>query len=210
VGRAEPQGLAARLRAGTQDLHRAAERSGAMAALLAGELERPGYVIMLRNLQAIYGAMEAGLERHAALFDLPLPLLSRRASLALDLAALGAPPDTALAPATACYVQHLRYIGAPAAQDARLLLAHAYVRYLGDLHGGQLLKQCIKRSLDLDGTIGTRFYDFGPPAQVAWLIQAVRTGLDAASRDTVQVDALVAEARLAFQLHVELFQQLPH
>jgi hypothetical protein len=38
----------------------------------------------------------------------------------------------------------------------------------------------------------------------------VRTGLDAASRDTVQVDALVAEARLAFQLHVELFQQLPH
>jgi len=203
-------GLAARLRAGTHDLHRASERSGAMVALRCGKLDRSSYAVLLVNLQAIYGALEAGLERHADLFDLPLPLLYRGASLAQDVAALGATPGTALTQATACYVQRLQCIGASAAQEAWLLLAHAYVRYLGDLHGGQLLKRCIQQSLDLDGQTGTHFYDFGPPTQVAQLIQEVRAGIDAAPFDAGEIDALVAEARLSFQLHLELFEQLPH
>ena len=54
--------LPERLKLETRLLHGAAERSGAMAALLAGRLPRAGYVAMLRNLQALYTALEAALQ----------------------------------------------------------------------------------------------------------------------------------------------------
>jgi heme oxygenase len=40
------------------------------------------------------------------------------------------------------------------------LLAHAYVRYLGDLSGGQIIGGRIKRAYGLKGKEGTAFYDF--------------------------------------------------
>lgn len=43
------------------------------------------------------------------------------------------------------------------------LLAHAYVRYLGDLSGGQFLRRRIAKAygLDEEGEAGVEFYDFG-------------------------------------------------
>ena len=37
-----------------------------MAALLHGRLDRRGYRLLLRNLEAIYAALESALQRHAA------------------------------------------------------------------------------------------------------------------------------------------------
>lgn len=46
--------------------------------------------------------------------------------------------------------------------DATLLLAHAYVRYLGDLSGGQTIQRRIARAYNLDVAIGKgiKFYNF--------------------------------------------------
>jgi hypothetical protein len=58
-----------------------------------------------------------------------------------------------------------------------LLLAHAYVRYLGDLSAGQLLRGIVARGAALAGTTAVAFYDFGDALSIHNLTHAFRAGL---------------------------------
>lgn len=59
------------------------------------------------------------------------------------------------------YVSRIQYF-ADSAPDPSPLLAHAYVRYLGDLSGGQVIRRRIEKAygIERDDGRGTRFYDF--------------------------------------------------
>ena len=203
--------LGERLRAETRDLHRAAERAGIMPALLRGTLDRARYGALLCNLHALYEALEAALTRHAARAELSpvvFPALFRRQALADDLRSLhgaGWPSAATLQPATQRYVARLHELDA--AQPA-LLAAHAYVRYLGDLSGGQMLRKIVARAYALASDAGVRFYDFGDAASVAAHLQRFRAGLAALPPDVAASDALVAESRWAFGMHCNLFDEL--
>ncbi len=204
-------GLSERLRAETRDLHTEVERAGVMAALLRGALERERYTALLRNLHALYAALEAALTRRAAHADVApvvFPALFRQAALAADLNVLhgpGWPTDLPLQRATQTYVARLQDIDA---HQPTLLAAHAYVRYLGDLSGGQMLRKIVVRGFQLEGDQGSRFYDFGEAAAVRAHLIAFRAGLAALAAGTARCDALVAEARWAFGRHGELFVEL--
>ena len=206
-----PNGLTDRLRLGTRDLHRQAESTGVMAALLRGTLARDSYCALLRNLHAIYTALESAIAARsgdATIDALPWPELRRQAALAHDLDTLGGPgwrERLPLVPAAADYVARLQ--GLAAVPSPSLLLAHAYVRYLGDLHGGQLLKQRVAGRL-APGPVATRFYEFGDAGQVQALIARFRSVLAAMQPDPVVADGMVAEARWAFEHHIRLFGQL--
>ena len=63
------------------------------------------------------------------------------------------------APALQNFIQHIHHLSTSSGQ-APLLLAHAYVRYLGDLSGGQIIGGRIKRAYGLKEQQGTAFYDF--------------------------------------------------
>ncbi len=205
--------LAERLKAETHSLHRAAERSTFMGVLLRGRMERPAYCDLLRNLHAVYAALEPALARHAhhpAIAPVLLPGLGRAPALADDLRVLHGDSwaeDFGLQPASTRYVNRLHAIDT--AQPG-LLLAHAYVRYLGDLSGGQLLRRIVADSLRPPAGSGIAFYQFGGPAATLALTQAFRAGLEKIVVDAAGVDALVAEARLAFELHRSLFDELAH
>lgn len=206
------ESMAARLRAATSELHRQAERTPFMAALLHGRLDTPAYCLMLCNLEAIYESLERGLRLHAshpAISPLALPAIFRTEALRDDLNALhgGAwRDDLDHLPACAHYMARLREI---ADRDPALLVAHAYVRYLGDLSGGQVLKAIISRSFGLapEGR-GTAFYKFGEPAQVARLAHELRVGIDLACLAAGDGAAVVQEARRAFEMHSVLFDEL--
>ena len=204
-------GLPERLRLETRDLHAATERAGAMAALLAGRLPQPGYCTMLRNLHALYSALEAALEqrRHdPAVAPLQAGALHRAAALAADLRCLHGPrwaDELPLQPATTAYVARLQALAASA---SAALVAHAYVRYLGDLHGGQVLKRLVTRHYALTGDAGTRFYDFGPEPEVLALRQRLRAALGGLPLASATQDEVVAEARWAFEQHQRLFEEL--
>lgn len=203
--------LAARLKAETRSLHTLAERSGVMADLLHGQLSRDRYCLLLRNLQAIYATLEASLDRHPADARLWRPELRRLPGLEQDLDQLHGGDwraDVALAPAAQAYVERLQALATSA---PGLLLAHAYLRYLGDLHGGQVLARLIQRQFGLpgpDGVDGTAFYAFGGPAEVERLQREFRAGLDALALPPREADAFVAEACEAFRLHQQLFDEL--
>ena len=203
--------LSVRLRVETKNLHTEVERAGIMPTLLRGHLARPTYCALLRNLHALYEALEPALLRHAAhaaVAPVFFPALFRQGALADDLNTLHGPGwlrDFALKPATQQYVARLHTLDA---QQPELLAAHVYVRYLGDLSGGQMLRKIVAKSFQLDSPDGTRFYDFGSVDEVDAHLRNFRAGLGAITTAAKHIDALVAEARNAFGLHRALFVEL--
>lgn len=206
-----PPDLAAQLRAATWPLHRAVEAGAFVRDLLGGRVERGRYCLMLRGLHEIYVALEAALARHAGL-DLLLaaraPGLARTAALAADLDQLHGQAwrrELASLPAADAYAARLREL---ADSEPPRLLAHAYVRYLGDLSGGQALARVLKAAYALPGADGTRFYDFGDAATTTALAQGIRTALAQVDAAHPACAAIVDEAQRAFERHRVLFDEL--
>jgi heme oxygenase (biliverdin-producing, ferredoxin) len=58
------------------------------------------------------------------------------------------------------YVLHLQELSE--SEDPSALLAHAYVRYLGDLSGGQVIRRRVVKAygLDAESGLGLSFYSF--------------------------------------------------
>lgn len=203
--------LAERLKTETRALHTSAERSAFMGVLLKGRMERRAYCALLRNLHGIYAVLEPALERHAqhpAIAPVYLPALWRGPALEHDLDVLhgaGWRDDLPLQSAALDYTRRLRELGA--ARPA-LLLAHAYVRYLGDLSGGQMMGGIVARTLPSPDARAVAFYDFGDAECTRALTRAFRTGLGLVVADAALADELVREARHAFELHARLFDEL--
>jgi len=111
--------LSEALRAGTREQHARLERCGFMQALVRGRIERPAYCALLRNLHAIYAALEGALERHARhpwIAPARLAGLARGAALAQDLTALQGPDwqsELALLPGARHYVHHMTELERP-------------------------------------------------------------------------------------------------
>jgi heme oxygenase len=132
--------------------------------------------------------------------------LRRADALAADLDVLHGPrwrDELAPGPAIQRYAARLDAI---ARAEPALLASHAYVRYLGDLSGGQLLRRVIAATLAIDGEAGLAFYRFtDDPAALA---ARLRNGLDAMAPATHLTARLVNEARWAFRCHIDLFEEL--
>ena len=180
-----------------------------MRDLLRGRVARGGYCVLLRNLHALYWTLEANLARNAAdpaIAQMSHPVLARCAALASDLESLhGArwEQEIPLKPAMIRYVERLDVV---ARADPRALVAHAYVRYLGDLSGGQIVRRSIASALALTEDSGQAFYRFSEAPEV--LAARLRSELDSITLTPQEQARLVDEARLAFRYHIELFEQL--
>jgi heme oxygenase (biliverdin-producing, ferredoxin) len=202
--------LGALLRASTRDLHRAVEQAGIMRHMLAGNVDRGRYCQLLRNLHAIYERLEPALERHAAaepVGRVHLPELARAPALEADLAALQGSDwrrDIPLTAAAAAYVERLGQLDDT---DPATLVAHSYVRYLGDLSGGQVLCRIVSDALGLRDGPGTCFYTFGPPGAGA-LAARYRRGLSSIRLGDAATARVVDEACAAFRRHRALFEEL--
>ena len=201
--------LPERLRRETAALHGQAERAGIMPDLLRGKIDRRTYCRLLRNLYDIYVVLERELAAHAAnkcVAPIYATALRREAAIAADLHALhGAGWERDIGIATACaeYTRRLREVGE---SRPELLVAHAYVRYLGDLSGGQMLLAIVANALQISGD-GVRFYEFPEPG-AAVLAAHFRAGLKSIHTEEATVADIVKEAVFAFELHVRLFEEL--
>jgi len=87
------------------------------------------------------------------------------------------------------------------AGNGERLLAHAYVRYLGDLNGGQVLARLLAKNLGLDAAM-LSFYDFPGIGEIGAFRARYREWIDAAGDDVEDADAVIAEAREAFVLNI--------
>jgi heme oxygenase len=204
--RTEPLLLSALLRERTHVLHGKAERSGFVADMLRGRATRSGYALFLRNLLPAYEALEAGLERcreHPALHELARREVYRSQALKADLVDVWGDQwrrDLPVLPAGRRYGEH---VAASAAGSGEGLVAHAYVRYLGDLNGGQVLARLLAKSLDLPAQ-ALSFYEFPQIGDLHAFKLFYREAMDRSSRCIADLEAVAKTAVEAFGLNIEV------
>lgn len=197
----------AALRGATRTLHAEAERSGFVHELLKGRATRAAYALWLRNLHPAYAALERGLDALGSVPEfagLAMPAIYRAAALERDLAALCGPAwyaDLALLEAGAAYAARIDAV----AGDPARLAAHAYVRYLGDLNGGQMVGRVVARSLGV-GVEALSFYAF--PADTAALEPLFRKALADVGAALPDTAPAVDEAVIAFRHNIALSEAI--
>lgn len=195
------ESLSLLLRAETRDLHEWVEDHPFNQELFSGRMPRTRYARYLSGLRAIAISMEkavADLEEGSPLYVLRLPVLYRSAALQEDLQHF--PPVEEPAPALASF------LSAPAS-PARVA-AMAYVRWMGDLGGGQIIvrKLADAWSLEEGPGSGLAFYHFEEP--IGSLRSQLRSALDSLPFDQDHQRQTVAAAREVFELHEAWFSSL--
>ena len=110
-------------------------------------------------------------------------------------------------PSEAC-IQYVERIHEVAEKDPYLLVGHHYTRYLGDLSGGQILRNIAEKALDLPKNEGLHFYDFPKIEDKKAFKTKYREGLDNVTTDTSKINDIIAEANYAFRLNMYLFDEL--
>lgn len=200
--------LSEQLRTATRPQHEHAETRGFVTQLMGGSLSRAAYVDLATQHHAIYTALEATgarLAHDAVAGPFVMDALLRVPSLEADLELLRGPGWRAravLLPATVAYVERLASI-----THAEEFLAHHYTRYLGDLSGGQIISRLLQRHYGMTPEELT-FYAFAEIPRPKPFKDSYRALLDAAPLTPAGIDAVVAEAKVAFDLNATLFTDL--
>ncbi|MFO0580403.1 MAG: biliverdin-producing heme oxygenase [Polyangia bacterium] len=199
-------GLADRMRQCTAELHAQAEQSGAVREILAGRISAARYALFLRNLLPAYRELERGLlgaRAQPGVGALCRPEIFRAPAIESDLIRLAGSDGLERMPLLPEGLDYARRIAAAAAGDGSRLIAHAYVRYLGDLAGGLLLKRRLAAVPGI-GPACVAFYEFPELESPRAFARAYRAAIDAAAAQLPSIDGVLAEAADAFRCNIAL------
>ncbi|MGQ4647391.1 biliverdin-producing heme oxygenase [Lyngbya aestuarii] len=206
--------LANRLREGTQKSHTAAENTAYMKCFLKGIVEREPFRKLLANLYFVYNALEEALRRHQ---DHPVvglmyfPEINRTSNLEQDLVFYYGDnwrEQITPLPAGQVYLDRIQEIANTAPE---LLIAHAYTRYMGDLSGGQALKNIVRSALKLPPDQGTGMHEFEQIPTVEArreFKEKYRLALNSLPIDETTIQSIVDEANYAFTLNRDVVHEL--
>ncbi len=206
--------LASQLREGTKQSHTMAENTAYMKCFLKGIVEKEPFRKLLANLYFVYTTLEAELFRHRnhhVVGFIYFPELNRQASLEKDLAFYyGDNWREEITPSEAgkVYVDRIKEISN---NEPALLVAHSYVRYMGDLSGGQALKNIVRSALSLPPDQGTNFHQFETFPSVEarrWFKGRYRDALNSLPVDNKLIEKIVTEANAAFALNRDVMHSL--
>ncbi len=206
--------LSTRLREGTMQSHTTAENTAFMKCFLKGIVEPEPLRKLFADLYFVYSALETALQNHVnhpIIGTLYFPELNRTENLACDLAFYYGEnwrEEIMASPAGCVYRDRIQTLSTT---DPVLLIAHAYTRYMGDLSGGQSLKNVIRSALSLPPDRGTNFYEFSqistPEARRVFK-ERYRQTFDEFPVDADTIERIVTEANLAFALNSDVMHEL--
>ena len=198
------------IKEGTKKSHSAAENTSFVKSFLRGVVSKDSYKVLVADLYFVYRAMEEevrNLKDHSVVGKINLSELERVNSLERDLRYYYGPIwRSIVTPTEACqsYVNRIREV---AKDEPELLVGHHYTRYLGDLSGGQILKNIAEKAMNLRGE-GLYFYEFDQIDNAKEYKTKYRTILDELPLTESQQNAIIVEANWAFRLNMHMFDQL--
>lgn len=204
------QALATRLKQETAEAHERAENSTFMVDLLGGELDKAAFIALQEQALLFYTALEQALDS----FDSDPCVqyvadrrLDRVATLRHDLEQLGGNIAPEAMPSTANYIAELEQIANSG--DSAAMIAHHYVRYLGDLSGGQVVASKMKNLLGIPEEALT-FYHFEGIGKLKPYKDSYRASLDKlqALLGDEEQDHMVQAAGEAFTCNHNVFVDL--
>ncbi|MFF7947370.1 biliverdin-producing heme oxygenase [Streptomyces griseorubiginosus] len=200
------------IRTASHEQHVEAETSTFMSDLLGGRLGVQAYARYTEQLWFVYEALEADTERLASdpvAGAFIRPELFRLRALERDLAHLRGPRWRAALsalPATQAYADRVRHC---AEQWPAGYVAHHYTRYLGDLSGGQIIRDRAEKAWGFEKKgDGVRFYVFEEIPNPAAFKRGYRALLDAVRADDLEKQRVVTECKKAFALNTAVFRAL--
>jgi heme oxygenase len=168
----------------TKEKHRQVESHPFVQYLLTGDIKPEHYALFLQEMYVVYSAIEYFAEISMILQD--LPGIKRAENILDDINELGYSVKNKPLSATEKYRQRIvdLYYG----DMKRLILAHVYVRHMGDLYGGKVIAKRVPGS--------GKMYQFDD-----------RPGLIKALDAKLSLD-IVDEALLGFDLAAGIFDEL--
>ncbi|SEC89479.1 heme oxygenase [Streptomyces sp. 2231.1] len=200
------------IRAASHTQHVEAENSTFMSDLLGCRLGVDAYARYTEQLWFVYEALESAAEHltaDAVAGPFVRPELLRLPALERDLAHLRGPgwrAGLSALPATRAYADRVREC---AERWPGGYVAHHYTRYLGDLSGGQIIRDRAERTWGFARKgDGVRFYVFEEIANPAAFKRGYRELLDAIGVDDLERQRVVGECKRAFALNTAVFRAL--
>lgn len=170
----------------TWEHHQNAERQAFVKEMFSGNITNERYATYLFNQHPQYNMLEMFAMMHG-LFD-GMPEMRRAPSIHADYVELWGeanPNQPPLMPVVKEYMNHLMSIK----DDANKIMAHVYVRHMGDLSGGQMIAKRVPGS--------GKFYQFERP--IDELKEMIREKLD---------DSMADEAKVCFDFATKMFVEL--
>jgi heme oxygenase len=173
------------LKEATWEHHKNAERQAFVKRMFKGDMSEKDYATYLYNQHTAYNILEQMAIVSGLLAD--MPEIRRAPSIHEDYLELWEdhenPPP--LANVTKEYMDHIMKIG----MDPHKLMAHLYVRHMGDLSGGQMIAKRVPGS--------GKYYQFEGDADE--IKEKIRSKID---------DSMADEAKVCFEFATRLFQEL--
>lgn len=203
-------GLAYQLDTGTRQSHSVAQNSAFVTGFFKGLSTRGAYSKLLTSLYFVYVAMEEAFDTTSeeTVQNMEFVELRRVAAISEDMEYFyGAGWENKIVPSPAArkYVERVAEV---ARNEPKLLIAHQYTRYLGDLFGGQMMGGMASRSLNLDDGKGVSFYTFDKIDNNIDFITNWYKRLNELDLTDAEKEMIVDEANLVFQLNIDILEEL--
>jgi heme oxygenase len=201
--------LSSLLREGTAEVHKNIEKSSFLKDLFKGKVSKEVYLRYLESFFYLYNELEYSVNLKLSdenIQKLYFPDLHRTKALYLDLIYFGGASFNPGPPSekTIRYIDHIKKI---TEKETYKIISHLYVRYLGDLSGGQILGGMIRKIFSLEKGFGDSFYSF-PIGDVDHFKNTYRAQLDSLDLEDFQKMELLEEAKLAFSYNGMMLSEL--
>lgn len=170
----------------TAEKHKSAERKEFVKVMFSGNIHPDFYATFLANQHPLYEFLEVNAMLHRLLAGMPEEI-RRAPAINEDFQELWGEREEkpTLLPVVDEYLQYIMKLQH---NDPEKLMAHIYVRHMGDLSGGQMIAKRVPGS--------GKFYQFNEPDV---LKESIRAKLN---------DSLADEANICFDFAIKLFEQL--
>jgi len=168
----------------THDAHKNAETQPFVKVLFSGKINPKLYATFLKNQHPCYEILEVCAMPHQLLHG--LPDIRRAPAILADFQELWteADGDPQMLPTTDNYIKYILSIK----DQPQRLMAHIYVRHMGDLAGGQMIAKRVPGS--------GRMYQF---EDADTLKTAIRERIN---------DSMAEEAKVCFQFAADMFKDM--
>ncbi|XP_014784795.1 heme oxygenase 1 [Octopus bimaculoides] len=202
------------LKTGVAKEHEEAENGIFTQSIMKGTVTPAIYRQFLAELYEIYKAIEETAElnkEHETFGVTHFPTeLNRVGAIEKDLeyyyGANWKEEAKSQVPTTTKYVARIKEVGKT---NPTLLIAHCYVRYLGDMSGGKQIKYKLMKHFNLGSSEdGVAFFVFDQIDNVAHFKDYYFGRMNSISINDDQLADLVAEAKKAFQFNIDLFKDM--
>ncbi|MRZ79563.1 biliverdin-producing heme oxygenase [Paeniclostridium sordellii] len=195
----------------TKKLHDMAENTGFIKRLVDGNATVESYGEYIYNLYFVYKSIEENLEKHKndiVLKEFITPEVFRAESLLKDSKfLLGYELDSVeICDSTRVFVDRLEEISQI---NPKLLVAHAYTRYLADLFGGRTIFKIIKDNYDIHND-GLNYYMFDEIPDLKAFVMDYHKKLDLIDLNDDEKVKFLNEISLSYVFNISISNELEY